>query len=265
MIMGQPGPVLATQGLTAGYDHAVFSGLDLTLSPGALTAILGANGSGKSTLLRTLARLHTQQSGVVSIDGVNVADARPRAFAKEVGMLSQHPIAPEGITVRELVMRGRYPHQPLVGRTSAAEGAIVSEVIERTGLADIAERRVHQLSGGQRQRAWIAMALAQQPRILLLDEPTTFLDLAHQLEVLELLRAVNREQGITMVMVLHELNLAARFCDEFILLAHGGVLAQGSAEAVLTAPHIRVGFDIEAHIAPDPVTGRPMVIPVRHL
>lgn len=256
---------LSTSDLSMAYDEPVFENLNIAIRPGSMTAIIGANGSGKSTLLKALARLQKPSSGAVLIGDKNITTVRPKEFAKQVGMLSQHPIAPEGITVRELVMRGRFPHQKLIGRTPKSDNELVNAVIERAGLSDLAERKLSELSGGQRQRAWIAMALAQESDILLLDEPTTFLDLSHQLEVLDLLSSLNHERGITVVMVLHDLNMAARFCNRFILVSEGKVLAQGSPEEVLNPTNLASAFKILARVIEDPVSKRPMVIPVRHL
>lgn len=257
--------VLSTADLSMAYEKPIFENLNVSIEPGSMTAIVGANGSGKSTLLKALARLQKPSAGAVLIGDKNIATVSPREFAKQVGLLSQHPIAPEGITVRELVMRGRYPHQKLVGRTPKSEIEIVDEVIARAGLADLAGRKLSDLSGGQRQRAWIAMALAQESDILLLDEPTTFLDLSHQLEVLDLLSSLNQERGMTVVMVIHDLNMAARFCDRFIMVADGKIMAQGSPEEVLNPKNLAAAFKILARVIQDPVSKRPMIVPVRHL
>lgn len=257
--------VMKTFDLSIGYEEPVFENLNVSIAPGSITAIIGANGSGKTTLLKALARLQKPSSGAVLIGDKNIATVSPREFAKQVGLLSQHPIAPEGITIRELVMRGRYPHQKLIGRTSISELTKVEDVIGRAGLSALADRKLSELSGGQRQRAWVAMALAQESDFLLLDEPTTFLDLSHQLEVLDLLSSLNQERGMTVVMVIHDLNMAARFCSNFILVADGKVLAQGSPEEVLTSKNIATAFKILARIIQDPVSQRLMIIPVRHL
>jgi len=257
--------VLSTADLSMAYDKPVFENMNVSIEPGSMTAIVGANGSGKSTLLKALARLQKPSSGAVLIGDKNIATVSPREFAKQVGLLSQHPIAPEGITVRELVLRGRYPHQKLVGRTPKSEIEIVDEVIARAGLAELAGRKLSDLSGGQRQRAWIAMALAQESDILLLDEPTTFLDLSHQLEVLDLLASLNQERGMTVVMVIHDLNMAARFCNRLIMVADGKIMAQGSPAEILNPKNLAAAFKILARVIQDPVSKRPMIVPVRHL
>ncbi len=256
-------PRLAARGLSAGYpDRTVIEGLDLDLTPGRITMIIGANASGKSTLLGTLARLRPPLAGTVELDGVDVSRIGRRAFAQEVGLLPQHPSAPDGITVAELVSRGRHPHRSVFQRWSATDSSIVDDAMTRTGVAELADRPVGDLSGGQRQRVWIAMALAQSPRVLLLDEPTTFLDLSHQLEVLDLLRHLNRENGTTIVVVLHELNLAARYADELVVLHEGRVVAHGAPGEVLTAEVVSTAFALDALVIPDPLTGTPLIVPI---
>ncbi|KZE90759.1 ABC transporter ATP-binding protein [Microbacterium sp. TNHR37B] len=255
-------PLLQARGLSAGYPgRTVIDGLDLTVAPGRITMIIGANASGKSTLLGTLARLRAPLEGTVELDGADVASLPRRAFARTVGLLPQHPAAPDGITVAELVSRGRHPHRGMFQRWSAEDSAIVDAAMRRTGVAELADRIVGDLSGGQRQRVWIAMALAQAPRILLLDEPTTFLDLSHQLEVLDLLRDLNRTEGTTIVVVLHELNLAARYADDLVVLHEGRVVAHGSPVDVLTAEVVEQAFALHALVMPDPLTSTPLVIP----
>jgi iron complex transport system ATP-binding protein len=256
-------PRLSARGLTVGYPgRTVIEDLDLDIAPGRITMIIGANASGKSTLLGTLARLRAPSAGRVELDGVDAGTLSRRAFAQAVGLLPQHPLAPDGLSVAELVARGRHPHRGVFQRWTAADSTIVDAAMARTGVAELAERPVGDLSGGQRQRVWIAMALAQDPRILLLDEPTTFLDLSHQLEVLDLLRELNRTQGATIVVVLHELNLAARYADELVVLHHGRVVAHGAPADVLTAEVIAEAFSLDALVIPDPLTSTPLVIPV---
>lgn len=258
-----PAPRLAARGLAAGYPgRRVIDGLDLEIAPGRITMIIGANACGKSTLLGVLARVHSPLGGRVELDGADVATMPRRTFAQTVGLLPQHPSAPDGLTVAELVSRGRHPHRGVFQRWSAADTARVADAMARTGVADLAERPVGDLSGGQRQRVWIAMALAQNPRILLLDEPTTFLDLSHQIEVLDLLRELNRTDGTTIVVVLHELNLAARYADELVVMAHGRIVAQGSPREVLTADVVSEAFSLDALVIPDPLTRTPLVVPV---
>lgn len=255
-------PKLSVHGLVAGYPgRTVIDGLDLEIGSGRVTMIIGANACGKSTLLGALARLRPPLAGRIELDGVDVARIPRTEYARHVGLLPQHPIAPEGLTVAELVSRGRHPHRGLFARWSARDTEIVDRAMARTGTTALAGRPVGDLSGGQRQRVWIAMALAQDPSILLLDEPTTFLDLSHQLDLLELLRALNREQGTTIVVVLHDLNLAARFADELIVMAGGRVIAHGPPADVLTAETVAEAFALESVVIPDPLTRTPLVIP----
>ncbi|AXA96010.1 ABC transporter ATP-binding protein [Microbacterium sp. PM5] len=256
-------PRLTARALAAGYPgRRVIDGLDLEIAPGRVTMIIGANASGKSTLLGTLARLHAPLAGRVEIDGADVRGIPRRSLAQTVGLLPQHPTAPDGVTVAELVGRGRHPRRGLLQRWSAQDTARVDEAMAWTGITELAERPVGDLSGGQRQRVWIAMALAQDPRILLLDEPTTFLDLSHQLEVLDLLRELNRERGTTVVAVLHDLNLAARYADDLVVMHAGAIIAHGAPAEVMTAETIRRAFGLSALVIPDPLTATPIVIPV---
>ncbi|PZU48360.1 MAG: cobalamin/Fe(3+)-siderophore ABC transporter ATP-binding protein [Microbacterium sp.] len=263
MTSASDAPLLAARGLTVGYPgRTVIEGLDLEIRPGRVTMIIGANASGKSTLLGTLARLRPPLVGRVELDGADAAGIPRRRFAQIVGLLPQHPTAPEGVSVAELVGRGRHPHRGIFQRWSTIDAQRVDEAMAWTGITELADRPVGDLSGGQRQRAWIAMALAQDPRILLLDEPTTFLDLAHQIEVLDLLRALNRSRGTTVVAVLHDLNLAARYADDLVVMSGGVVVAHGSPGDVLTEEVVRDAFGLRAVVTPDPLTGTPLVIPV---
>lgn len=256
-------PRLAARSLTAGYPgRRVIDDLDLEIAPGRITMIIGANACGKSTLLGVLARLRAPLSGRVELDGEDAAGMPRRLFARTVGLLPQHPTAPEGVTVAELVSRGRHPHRGVFQRWSESDAAHVDEAMEWTGVTALADRPVGDLSGGQRQRAWIAMALAQDPRILLLDEPTTFLDLTHQLEVLDLLRDLNRTRGTTVVAVLHDLNLAARYADELVVMSEGAIVAHGAPSDVLTERVVADAFGLRALVVPDPLTATPLVIPV---
>lgn len=254
---------LVARGLSLGYgDRTVVEAVDLAIAPGRITVLVGANASGKSTLLRGLARLLPPRGGSVTLDGSDIGRIPRRTFARRVGLLPQQPIAPEGISVSDLVARGRYPHQGWFRRWSPADDEIVAQALADTDVTGLAGRSIDELSGGQRQRVWIAMALAQDPDILLLDEPTTFLDIAHQLEVLDLVRRLNRDRGTTIVMVLHELSLAARYADELVVLASGAVIARGTPAEVITVGTVRGAFGLEARVVPDPVTGTPLVIPV---
>lgn len=253
---------LAAHGLQLGYDgRVIVPGLDLELAPGRITAIIGANGSGKSTVLRGLARLLRPHAGSVTLDGQDVHGVPGRRFARMLGILPQEPIAPEGVTVAELVMRGRHPHQGVFGARSADDEAVVAEALRLTDMLEFAGRRMGELSGGQRQRAWIALALAQNPDVLLLDEPTTFLDIAHQLEVLDLLAELNARLGTTVVMVLHDLNLAARYADELVVVADGRLHAAGSPADVITEDVLAEAFGLDARVIADPETGSPLVVP----
>ncbi|WP_299844064.1 ABC transporter ATP-binding protein [uncultured Jannaschia sp.] len=260
------GVALSLERLRAGYGEGlVLDGLDLCLPRGRITAIVGANACGKSTLLRAMSRLLPPKSGRVLLDGADIHAVAPRRLARRLGFLPQSPAAPEGITVLDLVSRGRHPHQGLFGRWRGADERAVAEALRLTGTGDLAERPVEDLSGGQRQRVWIAMALAQRTDILLLDEPTTFLDINHQVEVLDLLTDLNRARGTTIVMVLHDLNLAARYADLLVTMADGRIHASGPPETVLTEPMLRAVFGLSARIVADPVTGKPMMIPIgRH-
>jgi len=257
-----PPRTLAAQGVTLAYgDRVVSEGLDIEITPGAVTAIVGANGCGKSTLLRALARLLAPQEGEVLLDGVPVRKRHTKEVARIVGLLPQSPIAPEGIAVADLVGRGRYPHQRAFAGWSAADYAAVDDALAATDTTDLSDRAVDELSGGQRQRVWIAMALAQQTDILLLDEPTTFLDVAHQVEVLDLLTDLNRERGTTIVMVLHDLNLAARYADVLVAMREGSVHAVGVPSEIVTEQLVEDVFGMRSQVIPDPVSGKPLVLP----
>ncbi|PJJ62395.1 ABC transporter ATP-binding protein [Compostimonas suwonensis] len=258
--------MLIAERLTLGYgDRTVIEGLELAMPPGRITAIVGPNACGKSTLLRSMSRLLAPREGQVLLDGGLVHRMPAKELARTLGLLPQSPIAPEGITVVDLVGRGRQPHQGIFSRWSAADDIAVAEALDATQTAELADRAVDELSGGQRQRVWIAMALAQQTDLLLLDEPTTFLDVSHQIEVLDLLTDLNNTRGTTIVMVLHDLNLAARYADHLVALVDGGVRAEGEPVAVLTEDVVRDVFGIESRVIPDPMSGRPLMLPIgRH-
>jgi iron complex transport system ATP-binding protein len=257
---------LAVEDVTLGYgDRTVVHSLDLDVPPGRITCIVGANACGKSTLLRAMARLLAPRGGQVLLDGRDLHRLPTRQVARTLGLLPQSPIAPEGIVVADLVSRGRHPHQGMLARWSAEDDAAVAEALEMTGIADLADRPVDELSGGQRQRAWIAMSLAQQTDVLLLDEPTTFLDVCHQVEVLDLLTDLNRQRGTTIVMVLHDLNLAARYADRLVAVREGQVHATGEPEAVLTPEVVQEVFGMGSRVILDPVSAKPLVLPIgRH-
>ncbi|PYY32614.1 MULTISPECIES: ABC transporter ATP-binding protein [unclassified Curtobacterium] len=255
-------PVLEARALSVGYDRtAVIRDLDLTIERGTVTTFLGANGCGKSTLLKALGRVLKPQAGEVLLDGSPIRKEPNRAVARKLAILPQSPLAPAGTSVLDLVMRGRNPHQSWARPWTAEDAAVAEDAIAATGLTDVAHRDVASLSGGQRQRAWIALVLAQRADTLLLDEPTTYLDLAHQLDVLRLVRRINREQGSTVVMVLHDLTLAARYSDRLVVLHDGGVVADGTPAEVLTPAVLERAFGLHARVVPDPVTGAPMVVP----
>lgn len=256
-------PVLEARDLQLAYeDHVVFSGLDLTVEAGGLTGLLGPNGCGKSTLLKAFGRILRPTAGAVYFDGKDIAQTATRDVARRLALLPQKPLTPSATSVRDLVARGRHPHQSLWHPWTAEDARVVAEALTATGLADIADRDAGSLSGGQLQRVWIALVLAQQAGTVLLDEPTTFLDLGHQIEVLDLIRDVNASRGTTVVMVLHDLSLAARYCDRLVLLSEGRVIADGTPWEVLTPEALLEAFGLRALVVADPVTGAPMVVPV---
>jgi len=263
---GAPAVEVATRlradSVVLGYDaRVVVHGVDLALPPGRVTVVVGANASGKSTLLRGLARLLAPRDGAVLLDGEDIHRLPTREVARRLGLLPQTPTAPEGITVGDLVARGRAPHQRWWQQWSLADAAAVTEALTATSLMDLADRPVDELSGGQRQRVWIAMALAQDTEILLLDEPTTFLDLAHQVDVLDLVAELNARRGRTVLMVLHDLNHASRYADHLVAMKDGRVVAAGDPATVLTPGLVAEVFGLATAVVPCPVTGRPLVIP----
>ncbi len=257
---------LAANGLSAGYGNMeILHGFDLTIPPGKITVIVGANACGKSTLLRAMSRLLSPSAGQVLLDGKSIHKTPPRELARTLGLLPQSPIAPEGITVADLVSRGRHPHQNLFSRWTLKDDEAVDGALTATKTVELAERPVDELSGGQRQRVWIAMALAQETEVLLLDEPTTFLDISHQVEVLDLLTDLNQSRGTTIVMVLHDLNLAARYADHLVAMTDGKVHVSGRPEDVLTEENVRHVFGLDSRIIIDPTSGRPIMLPIgRH-
>lgn len=260
--MTRPQPQLAIDSLAVGYaDRLVIESLDMEVSHGEITAIVGANACGKSTLLRAMSRLLRPKAGHVLIDGRDVHSMPVKELARSLGLLPQSPIAPEGITVADLVGRGRHPHQRVLARWSREDDEAVAAALSATDTAQLADRPVDELSGGQRQRVWIAMVLAQDTDVLLLDEPTTFLDVAHQVEVLDLLTDLNRKRGTTIVMVLHDLNLAARYADRLVAMSGGAIHAVGTPREVLTVEVVRAVFGIECRVISDPVSGTPMMVP----
>lgn len=258
---------LHVKDLSVGYgERTVLDTLNVDIKRGAVTSIVGPNGCGKSTLLRTMSRLLNPAKGEIVLDGKSIHDIPTRKLATQLGLLPQTPIAPDGIVVADLVGRGRTPHQGILGRWSQQDYDIVAEALETTGISDLAERSIDELSGGQRQRVWIAMALAQRTETLLLDEPTTYLDVKHQLDVLDLLTELNRDRGTTIVMVLHDLNLAARYSDELVAVSGGKVFAHGHPREVITKENVKSVFGIDSVIITDPVSDQPAVMPIgRHL
>ena len=257
---------LHVKDLSVGYgERTVLDTLNVDIKRGTVTSIVGPNGCGKSTLLRTMSRLLNPTKGEIVLDGKSIHDIPTRKLATQLGLLPQTPIAPDGIVVADLVGRGRTPHQGILGRWSQQDYDIVAEALETTGISDLAERSIDELSGGQRQRVWIAMALAQRTDTLLLDEPTTYLDVKHQLDVLDLLTELNRDRGTTIVMVLHDLNLAARYSDELVAVSGGKVFAHGHPREVITKENVKSVFGIDSVIITDPVSDQPAVMPIgRH-
>jgi iron complex transport system ATP-binding protein len=257
---------IAATDLTLAYgDRTVVQHLDVEIPAGELTVVVGPNACGKSTLLRALARLLRPSTGSVLLEGRALRDFGSKELARSLGLLPQTSIAPSGITVADLVMRGRYPHQRIGRQLSHADAEAVGRAMDATGVTALAPRLVEELSGGQRQRVWVAMVLAQETGTLLLDEPTTFLDVSHQVEVLDLLTDLNRSRGTTVVMVLHDLNLAARYADHLVAVADGGIYAAGSPAEVLTEETVRAVFGLDSRVIADPVSGTPLMLPIgRH-
>ncbi|HEY7042092.1 MAG TPA: ABC transporter ATP-binding protein [Nocardioidaceae bacterium] len=259
----QPAARLRAENVTLGYDeHPVVESLSLEFPDRRVTAVIGANACGKSTLLRGLGRLLRPQAGSVLLDGAAIHRLPTREVARTLGLLPQDPVTPDGVTVVELVERGRHPHRNAFRRRSGADTEAVAAALELTDTAGLAGRVMDELSGGQRQRVWIAMALAQETDLLLLDEPTTYLDLAHQLEMLDLLRELNAVRGTTIVMVLHDLNLAARYADHLVAMRTGRVVAAGTPAEVVTEQNVNQVFDLDCRVISDPVAGTPLVVPV---
>jgi len=254
---------LSAENLAVGYDQReIIHDLSVRIPTGKITVIVGANACGKSTLLKTLARLLKPSKGTVLLDGKSIQQVPTRLVATKLGLLPQSPTAPEGITVADLVGRGRYPHQGWIRQWTKADDEAVAGAMASTDVLEIADRPIDELSGGQRQRVWIAMALAQETGILLLDEPTTFLDLTHQFEVLDLLVDLNKEDERTIVLVLHDLNQACRFGDHLIAMKDGAIVAEGNPRKVITEQVVQDVFGLAVKVIPDPVAGSPMVVPI---
>ena len=255
---------LSAHSVSVGYGDTVISrDVTLDIPDGQVTTLIGANGCGKSTLLRGLSRLLPLSAGSVTLDGKKLGDYSSRELATRLSMLPHSPITPAGVTVADLVARGRHPHQSWLQQWSASHSAAVDEAMALTNVFQLRDRPVDSLSGGQRQRVWIAMVLAQDTDIVFLDEPTTYLDLAHSIDVLELVSTLNKEQGKTIVMVLHDLNLAARYSDNLVLMKDGSVTALGSPESTITPQALRDVFGLDSRVIEDPVTGGPLIVPER--
>lgn len=254
---------LTGEALTLGYgDFRVANGLNVAIPDGKFTAIIGPNGCGKSTLLRTLSRLMKPLGGQVRLDGEAIQHFATKEVARRIGLLAQNASAPGDITVAELVARGRYPHQPLFTRWRDEDERAVQKAMAATGVTALADQSVDTLSGGQRQRAWIAMVLAQETSILLLDEPTTWLDISHQIDLLELLCTLNRDQGYTLAAVLHDLNQACRYANHLIALRDGKIIAEGAPSEIVDAALIEAIYGLRCMIIEDPVAGTPLVVPL---
>lgn len=250
---------LTTAGLGLAYgDTAVVTEATVDFPPGQLTVIVGRNGCGKSTLLRGLARLVRPIAGAVLLDGADIAQQPARTLARRLGMLPQQPQAPDGITVADLVGRGRHPHQRWFRQWSTDDETAVRRAMFATDTLTLADRTIDQLSGGQKQRVWLALALAQDPEVMLLDEPTTFLDLAHQLDILEVLRNLLPR---TIIAVLHDLNQAARYADHLVAMKDGRVVAQGAPAQIVTPELVADVFDLDCTVIDDPITATPLVVP----
>lgn len=261
-----PDARLVVDNITAGYgSKTILRDVSMTAHPGQLTVLVGPNGCGKSTLLKVMARVLAPIQGRVTLDGDSVHHASTKALARDLALLPQGPVAPEGLTVQELVAQGRFPHQSLARQWSAADSRAVADAMEAAAVTTFAARRVDSLSGGQRQRCWIAMVLAQDTDIILLDEPTTFLDLKVQIDVMTLLHRITRERQGTLVVVLHELNVAAMFADQMVMMREGEIVVAGRPELILTQTNLKSVFDLRAQILLDHVTGRPVCVPIPDL
>lgn len=253
---------IQAKNLTLAYGQKpIFSELDLVIPKGKITVFIGSNGCGKSTLLRSLARLLKPQGGAILLDGSEIAKLPGKEVARRLAILPQGPIAPEGLTVHQLVKQGRYPYQSWLQQWSHEDEKLVKQALDATHMEEFSSRSVDSLSGGQRQRAWIAMTLAQNTQTLLLDEPTTYLDMTHQIEILDLLFDLNEREQRTIVMVLHDINLACRYAHHIVAVKDGGILAQGEPEAIMNEQLIQDVFELKCQVAADPIFGTPMCIP----
>lgn len=255
--------IFEAEHIVAGYENkTIIHGVSLAIPSHKISVIIGANACGKSTLLKTLARLIKPTSGSITLDGTPISKIPPKQLARVLGLLPQSPIVPEGISVADLVGRGRFPHQSLFSGWSKKDYEAVAEAMETMDITELANRNIDELSGGQRQRVWIAMALAQQTDILFLDEPTTFLDITYQVEILDLLTDLNRKHGTTIVMVLHDINLSARYADHIFALRKGELVAEGAPSDVITSNLIKDIFGLDCTVIEDPVSGSPSVVPI---
>lgn len=253
---------IATKDLTLGYgDDIIIDDLNMTVPKGEITVFIGANGCGKSTLLRSMARLLKPKEGGVVLNGENIAKMPTKEVAKQLSILPQSPISPEGLTVEDLVKQGRHPYKSMFNRWSGEDEDAVNEALESTNMLDLRDRAVDSLSGGQRQRAWIAMILAQKTDTILLDEPTTYLDMTHQIEVLDLLFELNEKHNSTIVMVLHDLNLACRYAHNIVAIKDKKVHVQGKPEEIISCNMVHDVFQMRCDVTYDPVFGTPMCIP----
>ena len=262
----KPTHTFRAEHIVAGYDQKmILQDVSINIPSNKISIIIGGNGCGKSTLLKTMARLLKPSSGQVMLDDVPVQKIAPKQLAKVVGLLPQSPVVPEGITVADLVGRGRFPHHTLLKGWTKKDTEAVAEAMDMMNIADLAERHIDELSGGQRQRVWIAMALAQQTDILFLDEPTTFLDITYQIEILDLLTDLNRKYGTTIVMVLHDINLSARYADYIFALKDGQLISEGTPTDIISSQLIKEIFALDCIVMEDPVSNSPSVVPIgRH-
>lgn len=262
----KPTHIFQAENLVSGYDtKSILQDVSLTIPSNKISVIIGANACGKSTLLKTLARLIKPTAGKITLDGKPLHKIPSKQLARVLGLLPQSPIVPEGIAVSDLVGRGRFPHQSMFSGWTKKDYEAVAEAMEIMNITELADRHIDELSGGQRQRVWIAMALAQQTDILFLDEPTTFLDITYQVEILDMLTDLNRKHGTTIVMVLHDINLSARYADYIFAMRQGRLVAEGTPSNVITSTVIKDIFGLDCTVIEDPVSGSPSVVPIgRH-
>ena len=253
---------ISVKNLRVGYENnTIIEDMSLSIPKGKISIIIGANGCGKSTLLKTIARINKPTNGDIFINNKNIKKVKEKNIAKEVAFLPQGPVCPDGLTVRELVAFGRFPHQKMIGGLTSYDKEIIDWAIEETGLSEFADRGVENLSGGQRQRAWIAMTLAQETEIIMLDEPTTYLDIAYQVEILDLLTDLNRKRGTTIVMVLHDINQAIKYSHNIVIMKNGSIVNEGSPEDIITSELINDVFGLDCEVIKDPVSYSPFIIP----